>query len=318
MNEDTAGTSSGNARAYAVPIVQAQTALPQPALERYSIAELYLFREYTRDTFEQEFGMQAPGFDPARPVKTWADVSRLPSFVVQDSSPNVFGPGLETVTYQVVRKSGNTPLSFVLAPFIISAQEAGQVNLPGAYRYDAYKPDPTPAVVGSQPLNPNYLTTLVQADQLQHILGSSVVVGIREGIVPQVPGQPINWNGELRRPYELVLKNGRTPNVGLLLLQRHAGGFNCPGYWRLDAAENPRWEKETQVTAPLPGSPGPFPVPCRDLLPNEVLEVNSFSAAPFVRRTDMGGGGTGTGGDSVILATILDKLTKLSKLFGLE
>jgi hypothetical protein len=49
-----------------------------------------------------------------------------------------------------------------------------------------------------------------------------------------------------------------------------------------------------------------------------VLEVNSFSAAPFVRRTDMGGGGTGASGDSVILATILDKVTKMYKLFGGE
>ena len=47
------------------------SALPYPT---YGLANLYLFPVYqTREEYQQKTGLEAPAFDPAKPVKSWCD-----------------------------------------------------------------------------------------------------------------------------------------------------------------------------------------------------------------------------------------------------
>src|SRR5205085_6428857 len=48
---------------------------PQPNLPYYGVAELALFKIYTRETYRAAFGIEAPSFDPSRVIKTWFDTT---------------------------------------------------------------------------------------------------------------------------------------------------------------------------------------------------------------------------------------------------
>jgi hypothetical protein len=272
---------------------------PQPQQPRYGIHELYLFREFTRENYEQTFGLQPPAFDPTRPVKAWFDSSaaeRLPG---------------EVVTYSVVRKVANE-MAWQVAPFVITAEQAAHVNLPGAYRYPAYKPAATPATVGAQSLNPVYLTSYDEATNLAKEIGAQQVY---EAPVPTIPGQDINWNGEARRPWHVRMVNGHAYAAGILIAQKCARGVGAPGFWRLSQQGDPVWQPLEQI-ASVPNA-NVMPVPVRDLLPNERFGADSFSASPAVIRTDLELPGSGPVGDAAWKAAVLDALGRIEqKLIG--
>jgi hypothetical protein len=240
---------------------------PQPDRPRYGIGELYLFREFTRQGYEQTFGVQPPPFDPSKPIKTWFDSSvagRLPG---------------EVVTYSVVRKVEGQA-AYAVSPFAITAEDAARVNLPGAYRYPAYVPADTPAMAGGQrAINPVFLTERAEAEALGRELGLSVV----EIPIPVLPIHELAWNGETRRQWALALPNGKRAVAGLLLQQKYAGGIGAPGFWKFNAQGYPIWEPIHPITSNPNAKVMPLPV--RGLLPNERLIADIFG--PAVVRTDL-------------------------------
>jgi hypothetical protein len=89
---------------------------PQPDAASYALSELALFPEFTRASYRATFGIDAPPFNPARPVKTWfdstADTSQYDNVAV----------------YRVLGSdAAGQP---ALRQLVIPAAEAAAVNLP--------------------------------------------------------------------------------------------------------------------------------------------------------------------------------------------
>lgn len=236
----------------------------QPDAVQYGVEQLYLFRQYDRESYQAAFGRQAPPFDPARRVKTWFD-----------SSVDAWD-GDAPVVYKIIGVDGaGAP---AIRSVVLTASEAGTVNLPGAVQYPAREVAPTAATRGGVPLNPEYLSLAQEARELQAAIRAGVLVDEGESYIFGVVYPP----AEARRMWALVV-DGVSHNVGALLADRHRQGYNSPGAWKLESGRI-----EWVPAAPVPSNPGdgrpPREVPVRELLPNEVLGSGRF--APVVIRTD--------------------------------
>lgn len=241
---------------------------------RQPISERFLFPVYDRDSYRATFGVQAPPFDASRPVKRWAD-----------HTPRADD---ETVEYTIFDWSRRE-----FTKLHLTGRVAKTYNIPGPYQWPQYKPEPTPAVIAgpngdAQPLNPLTLTTFEQAVELGREIArmTGFEFDAETGVIePQfAPGSPfvLEWRGEKRRQYEIILKaRGREVhhNAGLLLAEKYRNGVGRPGFWQVDAG-NPDvlvWVTLYQPEYPLPGSQE-IPVPVEPLGENERLEITPFTA----------------------------------------
>lgn len=98
------------------------SALPYPT---YGLANLYLFPVYqTREEYRQKTGMEAPPFDPTKPVKSWFDPTAASSTrrkLVYDNVVAIADNGLP-----LADTSGHP----MLEPLMIDREFAAVVNIP--------------------------------------------------------------------------------------------------------------------------------------------------------------------------------------------
>lgn len=240
---------------------------PQPDRLIYGPSDLVLLKTYTRETYEKEFGVQAPPFDTSRRPKYWFDST------VDLTDPEAL------VAYKIVSmdKGGNP----VIRTMAMTAQEAATVNMAGRPKYPEYNVLPTKAtqkgVDGSDigTINPDMLALKSQAVEMSNALGCP----------GEVEEQSLTFfpyfypKDEPRRVYAVC----GTFNVGAMLRMQNQAGVGAPGKWKQDG-DGHIWVPDP----PAPdgaNNPRPFaPIPVRDLLPNETLKTTPFGVQ--VVRTD--------------------------------
>ncbi len=240
------------------PIVPAQ-----PDQGFYAVDTLQLFKRLTRATAITTFGEEPPSWDKTKRIKRWFDTSHLEA-------------GVDPKT--VVEYTYFDYASRTFKTMTMTAQEAASVNLPGVKSYPKYAVEPTPAeVVGPNgpvgPLNPELLSTLVQAEGLSVTIQGE---GVKESDGFKDGGYTIAWNGEKRRMH-MILREGHWYNVGLLLASRNKGGIGSPGVWVLQEKVPPSWAPQGEENGEQDIRPE-IPIPVRPLLENEILLVNRFGA----------------------------------------
>lgn len=217
-----------------------------------ALSARYRFRQYTRASFQAATDVQAPPWNPAYPIKDWADPDAAEGV---DSS------------YQVWNGSVTAPALITLT---IPGIEAGSVNLPGTPTFARYLVAPTQATrqvhfaglaFAQVAVDPATLSTLVDANRLAGIAGAAVV----DPTAASNQFLIFTWNGEARRPY-VLMPPGATgdptaagQNVGQLLASVNAAGVSSPGHWDSGQRSNHIlvWVPETapsglDVTARVP------------------------------------------------------------------
>jgi hypothetical protein len=262
---------------------------PQPASVSYGVQLLWLFKSYSRETYAKEFGTQAPPFNPEYRVKTWFDST------VDLNDPEAL------VSYRTVAqdKAGNWSFRSVS----MTAKEAASVNLPGDFEYPAYVVEPTRASRGGSPLNPEYLSTREQAEELLAQIGTGVIVD--DGQTPVYPAMfPVD---EPRRMWAISI-NGLNHNAGLLLKMQNEAGVGRPGHWQMSGAD-PIWIPQQTGPNGKDDTRPPREMPMRELFANEKLQPGMFGIS--VARTDLAPAADGMGftaADRKTLHEILDLL----------
>ena len=255
--------------------VSLPVAPPQPDEATYSPADLALFQEYTRESYRAAFGVDAPPWDPARLYKTWFDSS-------------VFTPQPNTVAYQIFGQDltgtwGFQPLTLLLA-------DAAAVNLPGAITYPQYVVQPTSATRGASGMSANYLSLAADANALLPAFAGISLID--QGITPVFP--VVYPADEPRRMWAIVMPNGNQLNVGLLLLERNAGGIGSPGHWDTAADASvggyPVWVADPPAPTGLDDTRPHCAMPVRALFPNERVGMENLGilASPVIMRADLG------------------------------
>jgi hypothetical protein len=260
------------------------TSPAQPNLLQYPISDLYLFTTYAdRAAYLAAVGTQAPPFNPALPIKEWADPS----------------PGGQP--YLMFDATAAPACTVELA---IPASAAGAVNLPGTYNYPAYVETPTDAqMVGPYgsigPVTPG--TVCMQADaqtlanEFTALYGKTVTVvdNSAAGIYH------VAYATDPRRQWGLQVSDGPVFDFAQEFIAAAAEwGVGAPIDWTL-ASNNghpptmiPTPVQDPQVTA-APANAVTLPVPIRPLLPNEQFQLIPPSnplfgqAAWMVVRTDL-------------------------------
>ncbi len=288
---------------------QAPLAQPQPAGPTYSTDVISLFPQYTRDSYRAATGTPAPACDPAKPLKTWFDLS---------------AKGRGTVTYTALNSSFDASLqSSPLMNFSLSDGDAASVNLPGAEptNFAPFVVAPTTATmkIGSTilPLSPNRLSTPAEASLVAHQLGAGAPKLLTTtGLITY------NYGTDARGIWQVSF-NGATYDVGALLPQMYAKGVGYPGSWSLTSA-GAVWTPAaisdcSAVTATIPA-------PVRALFPNEKFSMGLAGMIPVLQitRTDMAGpGGSAssagfTEGDRALLTAIQAALFKVLTTLGVQ
>jgi hypothetical protein len=205
------------------------------------------FVDHTRPSHLATYGEQAPEADPYRPYKPWRD----------DSLDGL--PGEELVNYQCLNMQTGEVETFTLPVW-----QARTVNLPGAYEYPRWIPQPTEAVLvmGPQtfPIEPYTLSTREQAEEIAAAIGGIVHLPVL-GMVGY------EWRGETRRPYQIAYGD-RGSNAGRLIQQQYQMGVGHPGSWSVDS----RGAVWTPGKTPTETGPGTVPTPIRPLQPGERIE----------------------------------------------
>lgn len=247
---------------------QVPSAQPQPAAPAYGTNVLQLLPTYSRASYLAAFGKAAPSYDMSRPPKAWFDSTK------DCSSPTAMS------SYNVLKLSGNIASEGTL---VISNCDASKVNLQGAATFPPYAVAPSGVleVPGDMPVNPNYLSTLDQANALLKAFNDSSLQVSQQQMSFYSYTFPAN---ESRRFYVIGRPNGTVENVGLLLVQEYWNGVGFPGSWSVGADGSHNW---VNATAPPDGSTDTRPAvatPVRALLPNEKFSSTLMGAQ--VVRTD--------------------------------
>ena len=254
---------------------------PQPNEDVYSPSALALFLEFTRDTYTAAFGVAPPPWDPTRLCKSWFD-SSVPS------GASVSTPPAATVIYQILGQ--DTTGAWGLQNMTLASADAASVNLPGAITYPQYVVQPTDATRGNSGMSANYLSLESDANALMPTFAGTSLVD--QGITAVFP--VVYPADEPRRMWAIVLPNGNQLNVGLLLLERNAGGIGSPGHWNTAADASPGgypvWSADLPAPTGLDYTGPDRAMPLRALLPNERIGVQLFGLLPatVVMRTDLG------------------------------
>ena len=237
----------------------------QPGTEFYGVQELALFKTFTRDSYRTAFGVEAPAFDPSRPVKTWFDST------VDTSDP------ANIAVYKVAGRdqAGN----WTTRQMVLPAVEAAAVNLPGSVSYPAYVVPPTNANRGGSGINPNYLCVESGARALMAELGGDSLADEGDAAV-----FPINYPPEEKRRVWNFLFRGRPVNAGMLIFNRNAKGIGAPGHWDLSTGE-PVWAPALPAPTGLDDPRPPRDMAVRELLPNERFHTGLMGVS--IVRTDL-------------------------------
>jgi hypothetical protein len=259
----------------------------QPSLPQYPISDLYLLPNYgDRAAYVAAVGNQAPPFNPALPIKGWADPA-------PDGQPYNFFDGTSPSTGYVIQLP-------------VPAAAAVAVNLPGVYDYPAYVEAPTGATMRGpygmvSPVLPNTLCLQTEAQAIANQVaplypGESVIVadGSFVGIF-----QTVYPADEPRRQWILEVGGKSFSWAEAWIAAQNANGVGAPGHWALapipgDIVTTPmlQWIQDSPVTVAPPNAIT-LPVPIRPLLPNEEIELVPppnplFGTATWiVVRTDM-------------------------------
>jgi hypothetical protein len=234
----------------------------QPDLDSYGFNELALFKSYTRESFLKEFGVQAPAYDPNRVTKTWFDST------ADTSDPD------NVSTYKVFQEVGG---QWMVKQLVLPSREAAAVNLPGAIEYPKYVIAPTTATFVGDPV---LLSLRADADALLKELGlaGTPLVDAAESMI----AFKIDYKDDERRMWQFLYK-GDWINVGALLANKNAHGMGWPGHWDIDAAI--RWVADPPAPTGLDDRRPPRPMPVRELLSTEKIDVALFGG-PQIVRTD--------------------------------
>lgn len=288
---------------------------PQPVAPMYGIDALYRFRTYDdRKGYFTANGEQAPPWNDSYGTKRWR-------------VDNVQGAEYTFKYFDATTKTIKT----MSLPAVI----ASEVNLVGLYEYPKYVQNPSPStvvqggvVVGSVPLN--YLSTEADANALAGELGVALKATVTTNLGDYLGAGglvSVVWNGETRRVWEIQFNTlpYKIPAAHLLEL-KYAKGIGYPGRWELDPSDNsPTWQSAS-VSSGASSAKGMVPVPIRDLLANETIVPNLFSA--LVMKTQPTapptGGGTGFSPEVLELITKIgadtaackDMLTKMLAMAG--
>lgn len=238
---------------------------PQPDAASYSIQELALFKTYSRESYRSAFGLEAPAFDPTRPVKAWFDST------VDASHPENVAvykvPGLDAQKQWTLRQ------------LVIKASEAASLNLTGSVQYAEYVIRPTEASRAGAGINPIYMSLESEAREwMKYFGGTDLDDEGRGGIFPTEypPSEP-------RRMWYFMYR-GLPINVGALLFNRHRRGVDAPGHWDTTGTD-PRWIPDPPAPTGLAESYPAREMPLRELLPNEKL-ASGMMGDVYVVRTD--------------------------------
>jgi hypothetical protein len=241
----------------------------QPSLPRYPISDLYLFANHAdRAAYLAAAGTQAPPFNPALPIKGWADPapSGQPYLMFDAAAPPAY-------TVEVA----------------VPASAAGRVNLPGAYNYPSYVETPTDA----QMVGPYGLVGLVGPNT---ICLEADAQAIANRIAPLYPGHTVSvvdcsgmgiyhtvYGDDPRRQWGIAV-SGSPPGSPLgfaqtFIKEQNSQGIGAPGQWVVGVPTEGGvtsamlyWEPIPQVTVP-PAGAVTLPVPIRPLLPNEQFHL---------------------------------------------
>ena len=262
---------------------------PAPQAPAYPLAALSLVEYadkggWTRALYFARTGEQPPPYDPARPIKRWADnslaaiIARDPSWIVQ-------------YTYY-----DQTAGAATMRTLKITAAEASTFNLPGVYTYPKYEIAPTAAVVvqmdgTTQTFDPKYLCTKEEAEKFQtemRLLDPGRTGELRDNEL--APGGPqYRWpSDEKRRPW--VLRWGADDlQVSIYVQQRNARGIGSPGHWQLVQA-GPVWISYVPVTGAMDPRPE-VPLPARSLRNTEEIRCTPFGCAVWTTPAPAEGGG---------------------------
>lgn len=266
----------------------------QPNKSTYGFTELQTLQNFTADSYRATFGIDPPPFDSAKDIKPWFDSS-----VATQKPSNI-------VTYQVPGRDIDTG-KYGLLQLALTAKEASTVNIPGARLYPPYIVQPAnatrtgPGRLTPQPLNPDYLSNLAQAQMILADFNAAInkdnlnlgTAGYRTE--PDLGGgfgtsYPI---GEIRRMWEVGVI-GKIPegdsvtrwiNVGFLLKDKYSNGVGAPGHWDM-SQETPKWITEYDPRTNANDTNHPTTAtPVRDLLPNE--EIQETLTGAVIIRTDL-------------------------------
>ena len=243
------------------------TPQPQPAEAFYDISKLNLFTDFSRVTYRAAAGEDAPTGNSTLRPKTWLDTS------LASKAPT------DQVTYKVIDATG------ALSSITMSVAEASAVNIAGYHSFPDYVVSPTGATAGGAGLNPGYLSTRDQANQLAAAWGLDSAVAVNEANFGG-PFSIVYPPSEIRREFQIAFK-GVQCNVGVFIAEQNQNGVGTPGAWDLTGPE-PNWisAQPSPQAFVLP----PWPAPVRNLLPNEKLvsQQSLFGGGrPLVVRTDM-------------------------------
>jgi hypothetical protein len=228
-----------------------------------SIAQtLPLFKEFNRISYKAATGTDAPEYDSTRDVKLWLDTA------AGKGKPAKYKTWTFTAQPEYIKLS-------------IPAWYAKTVNLPpDPVSYPVWNPPPSDAVVMSggvavSPIDPFYLATQDQADQLYKELGA--VGGVQLWTPDPGPGDiHVQYGEDPRREFQFLFKS-QMLTVGLLLKQMYVNGVGAPGAWDLTGCawdltgSEPRW-----IPAPPPVLPPNYkvtPMPMRPLFDFEQWDI---------------------------------------------
>jgi len=224
----------------------------RPDLPSYPVSTLETCDRFTRESFEKRFGEQSPPFRANDPDKTWFDTS--------ENAGNY---------HRVTRDASGKPS---IVPMTMTRELAASINLPGAYRYPRYVPEPTPATQEYTLGDGTQITQAYPAHLLSYeddARALAIELGGTFEVTPASTRKPfdVHYAGDPRRVYQVVV-GGQSYNVGQLLQQKCVNGIGAPGKW-ITTEEYLRWEPAAQPTAQLDPKVEPVPVPCRMLYADE-------------------------------------------------
>jgi len=269
--------------------VSLPTSKPQPDAPVYGVAELDLFTCDTRASYLKRFGVQAPPFNPSRPVQRWFDSSadQLPKddvYILQ------YFESLDDGTITRRRKG-------------ITNRDASTPNLPGEYQYPqarVLKPSGLWVAVTLLPSTDGGLAMVPDFSGERHYIPSEQLSEQAEAIAMRDQLRSAGFamfdgltefydnysldEGETRRSWCVISANGQIWSVGYLRTQTDKFGVGAPGHWQITDNGSPNWVCDVVPSSdndPLPN----LPVPQRTLLPNERLKL-AFGGTIQVQRTD--------------------------------
>jgi hypothetical protein len=236
----------------------------EPDQLAYGVQALALFASHTRDSYLAAFGAQAPAWDPSRVTKTWFDTT------VDLTNP------ANVALYKTIGL--NASGKWDLVQMVLPSVEAALVNLPGSVSYPPYVIAPTQTTSGGALIDAAYLSLESDAQALMVELdGSGLMAETGNPVFPIL--YPAN---EPRRIWDFTV-NGVTCNAGTLLAAENTNGIGAPGNWQ-PSANGPVWVPEPGPTGLNDMRPA-RPMPVRDLLPNEELQIGLMGVS--VVRTDL-------------------------------